>query len=203
MSTNERADKGLKMKNRNDTARARSALLAVIAGLAFLLPAPVANAQEGANALWLACDRLSVPANRLACFNDIVRRLKAGEAAPIEDRARSPVADSGPVAVETSRPAAAAANTLPKDFGLKKKLKPEGINQADPFLTAKVVRHWENSVGRLVVQLDNDQIWTEVVSYDARIPKGEATVEIKSGKFGGYRMRINDIVGLVMVKRLK
>ncbi len=203
MWTNEWAEKGPQAMTGNNTAGAGSILLAAIAVTAFLLAAAVANAQESvANAL-LACDRLSVPTNRLACFNDIVLRLKAGEVAPVENRARPPVADSGPAAPRTSRPAVAEANSIPEDFGLEGKLKPLGKRQAEPVLTAKVVRHWENNLGHLVVHLDNDQIWIEVAGYDAKIPAGEATVEIKPGRFGGYRMRINDIVRLVRVKRLK
>lgn len=187
----------------NDAAGARSALSVAVAVTAFLLLPAVAHAQEGLGDELLACDRVSAPADRLACFNDIVRRLKAVKAAPVEDRAPPPVADSGPAAPETPRPAVAAAKIIPEDFGLKRNLKPEGKKRAEPVLTAKVVRHWENSVGRLVVQLDNDQVWTEVVSYNARIPKGGARVEIKPGRFGGYRMRINDNVTVIKVKRLK
>lgn len=216
MWTNKWAEKGRQAMTRNNTAGAGSILLAAIAVTAFLLAAPVADAQDSVSDDLLACDRLSAAPDRLACFNDIVRRLKAGEAAPVKDRARSPVTDSGPATSrasrpavaeeavpETSRPAVAAANSIPEDFGLKRKLKPEGKEQTRPVLTARVVRHWEDSLGRLVLQLDNGQVWTEVVSYNARIPKGEATVEIKPGRFGGWRMRINDNVRLVKVKRLK
>lgn len=216
----------------NNTAGAPLILLAVIAVMVFMLRPPAADAHDSTADVWLACERVTVALDRLACFDNMVRHLKAGGEAAIETPAKPPVADVGRAPPKASQPAlatvieapakppvadvdrappkasppvVAAATDIPEDFGLKEELTPEAKKKmrAKPGLIAKVVRHWENGRGRLVVQLDNDQIWTEVVSHDARIPKGEVTVEIKPGGFGGYRMRINDNFTVVRVKRLK
>ncbi len=216
----------------NNTAGAPLILLAVIAVMVFMLRSPAADAHDSAADAWLACESVAAALDRLACFDDMVRHLKADAAAAIETPAKPPVAEvdrappkasqpalatvikapaKPPVAdvdrapLKASPPVVAAVTDIPEDFGLMEELTPEAKKKkrAKPGLIAKVVRHWENSVGRLVVQLDNDQIWTEVVSHNARIPKGGATVEIKPGGFGGYRMRINDSFTAVKVKRLK
>ena len=88
-----------------------------------------------------------------------------------------------------------------KDFGWEddyKRAKKEKLT-----LVADVVRHWENQFGQLVVKLDNGQVWTEVFGHVAQVPKGSVSVEISEGRLGGYRMRINNKVGLIRVKRLE
>lgn len=186
--------------------------------LAILLWPANASAQVDVDSALLQCDSVKVTHDRLACFNRIVRALKSGN---VYARAPAPVQAAPPSAavaepernsplVVASRPPArpSKADTRPSvndggenfgfALGLWKRL--EGNR---PALRANVVRHWRNNLSQLVVELDNGQVWTEIYSYSAMIPEGETDVEIKAGRFGGYRMRIGDAVGLVQVKRLK
>lgn len=181
------------------------------AGLLLLaaLPAAPARAQQATGDALIACGRYALPDKRLACFDDLVRRLETGRAlgGPLQQRHNPATAPSG-----SAPPATSVANVPPptarqpsgqadSTFGLR----PPPSKVEHLSIAAHVVRHWENHAGQLVVKLDNGQIWTEAFSYDAKIPRGADNIRvvISEGKFGGFRMRIGDKVGLVKVKRLR
>lgn len=62
----------------------------------------------------------------------------------------------------------------------------------------RVVTHQDD---RFSVTLDNGQTWRETQGSRVGIPEVGATVELKRGRFGGYRMNIDGIVRTAWVKR--
>lgn len=58
--------------------------------------------------------------------------------------------------------------------------------------------------GKLVIELDNEEVWIEVDGsyYKGKVRPGDAAV-ITKRRFGGYRMKINDQPGTVLVRLAK
>jgi hypothetical protein len=64
----------------------------------------------------------------------------------------------------------------------------------------RVERHHDR---RFSVTLDNGQIWRETQGSRVGIPRQGAAVELKRGRFGGYRMTIDGIPQAAWVKRTR
>lgn len=111
-----------------------------------------------------------------------------------------------------AEPPAAPADTPPgtvDDFGrdsMKTKADEEDEEQVveddKPLsISATIVRSWRNHDGRFSVELDNGQIWRETQGTRVGFPKEGKSVEVFEGRFGGYRMRIEDIRKIAWVRR--
>lgn len=186
-------------------------IIPLAAGLVLLvaLAAPAARAQQATGDALITCGRYALPDKRLACFDDLVRRLETGRAlgGPLQQRRNPPTAPVGrtPPATSVANVPPATAPPPSGQAGSSFGLRPPPSQIEHQSISAHVVRHWQSGRGQLIVKLDNGQIWTEAFSYDAKIPRGADNIRvvISEGKFGGFRMRIGDKVGLVKVKRLK
>src|SRR5690606_2343880 len=74
------------------------------------------------------------------------------------------------------------------------------------ILRARIVDFVELHRGRLVVTLDNGQMWRQldVDSRKVRLEEGEPVdVEIRRSGFGGYRMKIGDNRRILSVERIR
>ncbi len=96
------------------------------------------------------------------------------------------------------------SDTVADDFGLEKK-NVKTAEQKEEFrsVQATIVRSWHIADGRFAVELDNGQVWHATEVYRVGLPGVGRSVEIFEGRFGGYRMRIENIKRLAWVRRKK
>jgi hypothetical protein len=124
---------------------------------------------------------------------------------------------SEPSTAVAAAPAAAPAPPAPPEsgtdaFGAEQVAVRSGeINegrraQAEEVLHAQIVDFQVLHRGRLVVALDNGQLWRQldVDSRQVRLREGESyPVEIRRSGFGGYRMKVADNDRIMTVERLR
>lgn len=224
------------------TAAMISATMAAVVAIGTAAPARAQDdAQDGTTDQLLACDAMTDPTEKLACFDAVVESLKSGPAAPavsslpapaqvsppsaartttLEPPAVSPVAEAPPVEVAPV-PAAAVSSSIPTgspdapadkstaeidDFGRDSMKIP--TERKDKKIDAKpvratIVRTWKNHDERFSVELDNGQVWRETEGSRVGQPKEGRSVELFEGRFGGYRMRIENIPKTAWVRRTK
>lgn len=146
------------------------------------------------------CDDVIEESQRLSCFNAIVDKLKAAVIAPA---AKNP-ADSASVP-ETPVVASIAAPQI-DDFGsvdvASRSTREKESNVVDS-IQAMIVRSWRNRDGRFSVELDNGQIWRETQGTRVGQPKVDKSVKITTGRWGGYRMKVENIKRIAWVRRTK
>ena len=150
----------------------------------------------------LLCDDVVEVSERLACFNAIVDSL---EAAPIVPAAKNPAAS-----VSISEAPVVASTAAPEidDFGSEgiasrsNKEKEEESSVVDT-IEATIVRSWKNHDERFSVELDNGQIWRETQGTRVGQPKAGKSVKITKGRWGGYRMKVENIKKIAWVRRTK
>jgi len=86
----------------------------------------------------------------------------------------------------------------------KKRAKREAKRKrAAERINATIVRSWKTVDKRFAVELDNGQVWRETQGTRIRQPDEGRAVVISRGRFGGYRMKVDNIVSAASVHRTK
>ncbi len=180
----------------------------------------------------LLCDDVVEVSERLACFNAIVDSLKAAPIVPaaknpaesvsiseapvveptVESTAAPEIDDFGGEDVASksaSSEAPVVASTAASeidDFGSEgiasKSTKEEESSVVDN-IEATIVRSWKNYDERFSVELDNGQIWRETQGTRVGQPKVGKSVKITKARWGGYRMKVENIKRIAWVRRTK
>ncbi len=75
--------------------------------------------------------------------------------------------------------------------------------ERDQVVVAKITSVTKHHDGRFSVTLDNGQIWRETSGSRVGLPAQGSRVELKRGRFGGYRMNIDGLYQTAWVKRTK
>ena len=70
-------------------------------------------------------------------------------------------------------------------------------------IQATIVDSWRTADRRFEVELDNGQIWRETSGSRIGLPKIGKSVKISEGRFGGYRMKVENIKRQAYVRRTK
>ena len=181
-----------------------------------------AQAQETAVDL-SACRALQQDSERLACYDSLAKQ-QAGQSAnqatvPDVPEAAPPVAiaatieDEQPVAPAKAVPQAAA---LPGDnsgptqeelFGLNseatKRSYEEAVGQEEmKELRATVTDIQPAGPGRIIVYLDNSQVWRQTTSPTLKVKIGDVIV-IKKAAFGSFKMKKEDANASMKVTRVR
>lgn len=131
----------------------------------------------------------------------------ATPAAPSEPEPAAELQSSTPT--DTLVEPTVTSDTVADDFGLEKKnvktaeQKEEEKKEEFRSVQATIVRSWHIADGRFAVELDNGQVWHATEVYRVGLPGVGRSVEIFEGRFGGYRMRIENIKRLAWVRRKK
>lgn len=121
------------------------------------------------------CAAIESPEERLACFDAAYRRQ--ADRPPATPETRAPAAE--PVA------AAKPPETSDADFGIEKsKAETEGAS-----MVSGISAVGRDGYGKLMIQLENGQIWRQVESKRFPADVGD-TVRIEHGSFGSYKMYI-------------
>lgn len=161
-----------------------SVRLGLGAGLALVLAhgllSPGTAWAAGPNAAFMACATEKDDAQRLACFDAAVVRVKSQPAQP----------------AEAAAVAAAPVLTKEEKFGLRGDLKQEKAKQAPELaelesLTGKVTKLATKPYGELIVTLDNGQVWYEIKANSGIRVKVGDEVTVKSGALGSYTLVAN------------
>ena len=189
--------------------------LSRIACIAVIVAAPaaaLAGPQEELIAGMAKCAVVADNAARLACYDALAPQLKAARAAPPETDNR---AWYDPGRIFGTSP---SAQTTPEQFGAENLAPPAPPPprpgeppppvppQALDSIGAKVKDYAYNPLGRIVVFLENGQVWQQLEGDTDRVHfrKGEVnTVVISRGMLGSYNLRVNDTGLSVKVRRLK
>ena len=149
--------------------------------LALALVAAAQAAESSLHALF-ACQEISADAARLACLDREVAALR-GERKP----SASVAADRQKAAEESygrERPSAPLATSVRDKDG-----RVEGLENL------AVARVSKTPLGKLVVKLQNGQIWTQTDSIEIFLPRDtsqeELTASIRDAALGSYKMQLN------------
>lgn len=188
--------------------------LSRIACIAAIIAVPVAafaGPQEDLIEGMAKCAVIGENSARLACYDALAPQLKAARTAPPGES--RPWYDPGRI-FGTSP----SAQTTPEQFGAENLAPPapppprpgEPVPPTPPqpldSIAAKVTDYAYNPLGRVVIFLENGQVWQQLEGDTDRVhfKKGEVnTVVISRGMLGSYNLRVNDTGLAIKVRRLK
>lgn len=163
-----------------------------LAGLAVALPAQAqTSAQTGIQAARAQCMGLPTDAERLACLNQALDRIESALEAP----APAPAPSAAPPPVEMG------AEQVAERQGIRSRAE----SSSRESVHAAIVSAQEPIPGRMVLELDNGQVWRQLDG-DARglhFASGPAQVEITRSRLGGYRMTLLEQRQMLRVERLR
>jgi len=205
--------------------------LLVFIGAGDLASSSLCAAPEDTLSALEACEKIDGDSNQLACFHDTLARLKAARSgpalpapntvpAPAEGERTPHLGDEHEVRVQQTRESAM------QDFGLNDQSKQ--VRNAEPpreriespagatvrelkessrepqSISATIAKVRRTAFGKIVVTLDNGQVWRETdgSNYRGPIRVGNEVI-ISQRRFGGYQMKIEDQYGVVFVRRPK
>ncbi len=171
-----------------------------LAGLALLLAATAANAQERDEDVLMApfarCGALAEDAERLACFDAALAGLPQAQEAAAE-RSEAEIAAGFGLSSDqlpTTGPAASVdpATTIVRDedgtLGLSAKVADVSVLPGRPML----------------ILLENGQLWRRAGNSSSGLaPRAGLTATITPSRFGGHRMRLEGLTGFISVIRVR
>ncbi len=150
-----------------------------------------------------SCARISGESERLACYDTAVAAIDATLAAELATRKREAEAR----AMEAKRLAAIKAEQDKIDsFGagnLPKASQPASMTATADEIKAKIDTILSTGYDRIVVMLDNGQIWSQTEGKSLGTVKPGDEVEVKRGALGSYRMRLLRLNRVIQVLRKK
>ncbi|MDX1405847.1 MAG: hypothetical protein R3192_14980 [Woeseiaceae bacterium] len=163
------------------------------------------------------CAAFESDAEQLACFRDTLKRgdseshaaeLPATVVAPDESPQQVPARPSekvvaGPAPQESVKRETQQPTPAPPDVESQGVVSEGAPSTSQPSeLHATIVSAHRTVHGKIVATLDNGQVWRETDGsyYRGAVTAGAAVV-ISKRRFGGYRMKIADQPGAVLVRR--
>ena len=185
--------------------------IACVAAIVVVPAAAFAGPQEELIDGMAKCAVVADNTARLACYDALSPQLKAARSAPPGDNR----AWYDPGRIFGTSP---SAQTTPQQFGSENLTPPapppprpgEPAPPAPPqpidSIAAKVSDYAFNPIGRIVVFLDNGQVWQQLEGDTDRVhfQKGQVNaVVISRGALGSYNLRVNDSGPAVKVRRIK
>jgi hypothetical protein len=175
------------------------------------LPALAQPAQDPARGL-VQCSTVTDPAQRLACYDALVPQARATLGPP---QAQAPPAQADSFGL----PATREQQTTPDQFGAERvppaaaapppapgaPARPAAPAPIDS-ITAGVTEFATTPLGKVVLVLDNGQVWRQLDS-DSGKPQfrraGENKVTISRGLIGSYNLTVNDGRASIKVRRIR
>ena len=175
-------------------------LLGVIL-LAAVAPAAV-SAQSVGNAALVACSAKVNDAERLSCYDGLVRGISA-EARSVADKReadRKAQASLAAADAEKARIAAAAqAEAAKRDSFGKAQSDDDDIDELHVIVN-EVMR---DKLGRAVFLLENGQMWRQTEAFPLPPLKEGATATLKRGALGSYRIKLESTNRNIPVVRIR
>lgn len=155
-----------------------------------------------------ACARIAAPSERLACYDSLARArgmtvaksprnaLSTGAMDPQSQHERKAQADTPPSKRETAsteRPAGEG-----DDFGLPPK---PSVSHEDATREFVIARVRKNPYGELIFEMENGQIWKQIVATGLPPIRSGTKVRVRRGKLGGFLMKVKGRT--IRVKRVR
>lgn len=184
---------------------------------------PAAFAQSQAEDPLIQCIGIENDAERLACFDRVVRAQSAATPATPDDRVQA-VSEAEAEAVEETRRFGLPRPSLPTflrfrgEGGARDQAQadePYGVGPETQILERAddgditmvlmtVAEVTEHGYGTQRFRMTNGQVWEVAGGRSVRIPRrqGPLQAEIRSGLFGGYTLRVNGRGTAVRVRRI-
>ena len=158
---------------------------------AMTAPALAQEAEPVSTATVYACADIDGDAERLACYDDAVGRLRSAE-------------ESGDVVSVTREE---VENVKRESFGFSLPTLPKfsfGDDDDLDSVMAGVERVTKNSRGEVVVYLDNNQVWQQTDDKRVYVSRRVTfeTAEVRKAAFGSFMMKLDDGV-LFRVERIR
>ena len=188
--------------------------IACVAAILLLPATAMAGPSDELIAGMAKCAALTDNTARLTCYDGLAPQLKAALAEP------PPAAADNRSWYDPGRifGASPSAQTTPEQFGGENLAEPaptpSKLGEPPPpprpealdSISAKVTDYAFNPFGRVIVFLDNGQVWRQIDgdTDHVRFKKGvENMVEISRGAIGSYVLTVNDAGVGVKVRRVK
>lgn len=172
----------------------------VPAGLATLSAASIAGGSELPAEL-VNCRALTSPEARLDCYDQFIDTQKAAPAEAVETATptQASTAPRAAAAMPEAERAAIQLDLFGKNKGeIRDILAATGIEELDQ-IEATIARIDKNASGKIVITLDNGQVWLQTDSRRVRLSK-EEKITIHRAGFGSYMLRTEEKV--MRVKRI-
>ncbi|MDH4073473.1 MAG: hypothetical protein OEV41_10265 [Gammaproteobacteria bacterium] len=152
------------------------------------------------------CARIASTGDRILCLEDALRRLAPAErqkpgtlAEPVSERAAAPVVEAvGESAdIGADQLEAQARRNMSREEALA------ALESAEDLM---VSGYRTVPYERLVIELDNGQVWRQIKGDTQRIRvdlSRNQTVDITESSLGGYQLRLNEIRRTIRVERIR
>ncbi len=168
------------------------------AAVAFAQPAPAL----------LACSAQVDAAERLACYDSVVKAMSSEARAIAEkrDAQAAKLALAAQAAEEAAKAEAAArAAAEQKDRFGREGIR--GLGGADPErveqVEAKVSETLRDGYGKTVLILDNGQMWRQADDFPLPTVRAGTDIVVKRGAMGSYRMVLGKMSRTIQVVRMR
>ena len=159
-------------------------VVVMLMGSVALASAGVAQAQTPDRLI--ACASKVDDAERLACYDSVVKGLGAEARAASE--AREQDAKAAKAAAAAAASAAAARAAAEAEAARKDSFGKPASQEAVSELTAAITEVLKDASGKAVFVLDNGQIWRQADGFALPNAKVGAQVTIKRGSLGSFRL---------------
>jgi hypothetical protein len=152
------------------------------------------------------CGRVQDPAQRLACYDGLMPRVRAALAAGPEALSRED--QTSLFGLDFSGLFGSSEATTPEQFGADNLPRPEpapGAARPIESISATVTEHASTPTGKFIVFLDNGQVWRQLQSDTgtARFKNRDNKVLISRGMLGSYELQLNGSNKTFKVNRVK
>ena len=176
---------------------------------------------------FMACAEIENPPLRYACFDETAAAVKALQIAPTTAiETEEPVSEDAGTEPEGATPPPTAPSTsrekeeksglfgflggltkqakTPEEFGLEEK--PEEVEIVTE-ITGNIADFRITGTGRLIVLLDNGQIWQQIsgdsTRLEERIMRRQTSANIETAALGSYLMRLSPSGQSIRVRRIQ
>ena len=173
--------------------------------LAILASPALAQPQQDIENDMRSCRAVNNTAARLACYDGIADSLGARAVQREADTKRAIAAAKEKAAKDFGRRADTAGEEakIAADVPDDTKAIIEASKEPDQ-ITANVTRVEENGTGKVIVYLDNEQVWIETSASRFRgKPKTGEKATINRAGLGWYRMKFSKTYGVMAVRRAR
>jgi len=149
------------------------------------------------------CARISSTGDRILCLENALRRLSPNEA-DTTPAAAAPANESREISV--AEPEEAEPRIGDEQVRARNATREQRLSSLESAAELKVARYSKVPYERLVVELDNGQIWRQIKGDVQRIRVNldrNQTVNITQSALGGYQLRLNEIRRTIRVERIR
>lgn len=153
---------------------------------------------------FMSCGHIAADQERLACYDGVYERfLQAKEVEkshdPLQGEAELAVVKPAPVADDAPESEAIEQARAEAVFGFPRSTYPDEIE----ILQSRVIKFGQSSRGRIIVYLENGQVWLQAENRRVLVPDELLMAEIRPGMFGAFFLTLEGKKQRIKVKRIR